>query len=125
MIRRPPRSTLFPYTTLFRSRCADRRYPVGKGCSGRPESTDSELPPPSLSADRSCLRSEASNRCSVTASSAATPKRERTDSEDIHGRKEEEKRRERSPCPRGGGRQAGDSPQKNQDSQARDRKSVV
>src|SRR2546430_10939416 len=26
MIRRPPRSTLFPYTTLFRSRCADRRF---------------------------------------------------------------------------------------------------
>src|SRR5256885_12674639 len=25
MIRRPPRSTLFPYTTLFRSR--ERRYP--------------------------------------------------------------------------------------------------
>src|SRR5215216_1553270 len=25
MIRRPPRSTLFPYTTLFRSRCA--RHP--------------------------------------------------------------------------------------------------
>src|SRR5438876_7577219 len=25
MIRRPPRSTLFPYTTLFRSRVADRR----------------------------------------------------------------------------------------------------
>src|SRR2546430_11087031 len=24
MIRRPPRSTLFPYTTLFRSRCAVR-----------------------------------------------------------------------------------------------------
>src|SRR2546430_12276467 len=24
MIRRPPRSTLFPYTTLFRSGCADR-----------------------------------------------------------------------------------------------------
>src|SRR2546422_7731997 len=24
MIRRPPRSTLFPYTTLFRSRFADR-----------------------------------------------------------------------------------------------------
>src|SRR3712207_7636893 len=27
MIRRPPRSTLFPYTTLFRSRC--RPAPVG------------------------------------------------------------------------------------------------
>src|SRR5256885_11342171 len=25
MIRRPPRSTLFPYTTLFRSRCLDTR----------------------------------------------------------------------------------------------------
>src|SRR5256886_4428939 len=25
MIRRPPRSTLFPYTTLFRSRRVDRR----------------------------------------------------------------------------------------------------
>src|SRR6267378_4874711 len=28
MIRRPPRSTLFPYTTLFRS-TGDRRAPVG------------------------------------------------------------------------------------------------
>src|SRR5688572_31747070 len=25
MIRRPPRSTLFPYTTLFRSQCIDAR----------------------------------------------------------------------------------------------------
>src|SRR3712207_8123018 len=25
MIRRPPRSTLFPYTTLFRSRCSVKR----------------------------------------------------------------------------------------------------
>src|SRR3712207_9213726 len=38
MIRRPPRSTLFPYTTLFRSRflgaparAADRRALVGEG----------------------------------------------------------------------------------------------
>src|SRR2546427_9687344 len=28
MIRRPPRSTLFPYTTLFRSRIAPRRAPA-------------------------------------------------------------------------------------------------
>src|SRR2546429_162317 len=27
MIRRPPRSTLFPYTTLFRSRCQSYRNP--------------------------------------------------------------------------------------------------
>src|SRR3712207_7129766 len=32
MIRRPPRSTLFPYTTLFRSSAAPRRAaPVGAG----------------------------------------------------------------------------------------------
>src|SRR2546422_4307594 len=35
MIRRPPRSTLFPYTTLFRSMCARhtlmRRVPQGIG----------------------------------------------------------------------------------------------
>src|SRR5437016_11596156 len=29
MIRRPPRSTLFPYTTLFRSRCSTRRMGDG------------------------------------------------------------------------------------------------
>src|SRR3712207_8735920 len=29
MIRRPPRSTLFPDTTLFRSRAADRQWPAG------------------------------------------------------------------------------------------------
>src|SRR2546421_2520587 len=35
MIRRPPRSTLFPYTTLFRSdvRCPDRAGPVRSGRS--------------------------------------------------------------------------------------------
>src|SRR5256885_7972868 len=38
MIRRPPRSTLFPYTTLFRSRSA-----------GRIERT---MPPPKLTADQ-------------------------------------------------------------------------
>src|SRR5256885_4066336 len=44
MIRRPPRSTLFPYTTLFRSRLDSRRRPrdgstlrplYGKGTDGR------------------------------------------------------------------------------------------
>src|SRR2546430_9176679 len=30
MIRRPPRSTLFPYTTLFRSRRADARLRVDR-----------------------------------------------------------------------------------------------
>src|SRR2546427_5160200 len=38
MIRRPPRSTLFPYTTLFRSQPAATRYHhgrVGGDCDGR------------------------------------------------------------------------------------------
>src|SRR2546425_8174757 len=59
MIRRPPRSTLFPYTTLFRSdrdACSSRRFcfrgyaicaaglgaPVG-ACGGRSEEHTSEL----------------------------------------------------------------------------------
>src|SRR2546428_10383373 len=40
MIRRPPRSTLFPYTTLFRSIDVDRRGAFGdahgRGCFARP-----------------------------------------------------------------------------------------
>src|SRR6478735_10967146 len=35
MIRRPPRSTLFPYTTLFRSGRAGYRPPRSRRCSGR------------------------------------------------------------------------------------------
>src|SRR5258708_25306792 len=31
MIRRPPRSTLFPYTTLFRSRLPWQDAPIGHG----------------------------------------------------------------------------------------------
>src|SRR2546430_12253038 len=30
MIRRPPRSTLFPYTTLFRSRLIDENVAIGE-----------------------------------------------------------------------------------------------
>src|SRR5689334_23875507 len=37
MIRRPPRSTLFPYTTLFRS--ASRVARVTRGARARPAST--------------------------------------------------------------------------------------
>src|SRR3712207_8498316 len=35
MIRRPPRSTLFPYTTLFRSRESDRRSALSARRSAR------------------------------------------------------------------------------------------
>src|SRR3712207_8656860 len=40
MIRRPPRSTLFPYTTLFRSADPTRQVPTGQ-----PEQADREQTP--------------------------------------------------------------------------------
>src|SRR3712207_7460363 len=46
MIRRPPRSTLFPYTTLFRSR-RDRERHVGDGARHvRPEEVRARRRPP-------------------------------------------------------------------------------
>src|SRR2546422_7580534 len=44
MIRRPPRSTLFPYTTLFRS---TRNRISAKACSGRPRRTATRMRCPS------------------------------------------------------------------------------
>src|SRR2546422_4447234 len=59
MIRRPPRSTLFPYTTLFRSR--ERRASVGRGGSSPrrgPGSPAAASSPAGPSGRRRCLRSE-------------------------------------------------------------------
>src|SRR2546430_10277549 len=36
MIRRPPRSTLFPYTTLFRSTADSATYEIAYGAIGQP-----------------------------------------------------------------------------------------
>src|SRR5438094_3499383 len=46
MIRRPPRSTLFPYTTLFRSRGTARHRRRGRrrGSHDDPDSTARHLP---------------------------------------------------------------------------------
>src|SRR5258707_5908673 len=49
MIRRPPRSTLFPYTTLFRSppaRSLRRRHPPPPACPSRPHRARNAAPPP-------------------------------------------------------------------------------
>src|SRR3989442_11867810 len=43
MIRRPPRSTLFPYTTLFRSRA-----PQGRGVPAREQGRHAGASPPRL-----------------------------------------------------------------------------
>src|SRR2546425_2165382 len=46
MIRRPPRSTLFPYTTLFRSRRPDPSRRNGRGCGDSRESSTAPFPRP-------------------------------------------------------------------------------
>src|SRR3712207_6954478 len=46
MIRRPPRSTLFPYTTLFRSRFRSHRRPCAGDRSRRQDSLHLLLWPP-------------------------------------------------------------------------------
>src|SRR3712207_7386742 len=54
MIRRPPRSTLFPYTTLFRSRRRPRRARGGADGRGRRTCAAGRgrAPPPSVGARR-------------------------------------------------------------------------
>src|SRR3989442_7684360 len=44
MIRRPPRSTLFPYTTLFRSRATRDRITIAHGVGGRIGRPEQRLP---------------------------------------------------------------------------------
>src|SRR2546427_9085953 len=46
MIRRPPRSTLFPYTTLFRSGGAPQWRGPGRGRAGGARARRREDPPP-------------------------------------------------------------------------------
>src|SRR2546430_7630474 len=43
MIRRPPRSTLFPYTTLFRSRSTSTQGPATLGDSAAPEGSANRI----------------------------------------------------------------------------------
>src|SRR5258707_3603761 len=67
MIRRPPRSTLFPYTTLFRSRARPETAVPASGRASRPRSrttTPPEFPAKDRQARRflppsgGCVRSE-------------------------------------------------------------------
>src|SRR5688572_31786468 len=64
MIRRPPRSTLFPYTTLFRSLSAIYKFPAAsarKPC-GLNSCADTAAPPsPENPADRKSTRLNSSH----------------------------------------------------------------
>src|SRR2546430_5854342 len=70
MIRRPPRSTLFPYTTLFRSESGSSAGPGGAGPGGAgpggtgndPHDADlPELPPEWADLDRKSTRLNSSH----------------------------------------------------------------
>src|SRR5258708_14125242 len=65
MIRRPPRSTLFPYTTLFRShRCGLRHHALSMPAPPRQES---QMPRPYLLAFAlSCLLGQAAPAADVS-----------------------------------------------------------
>src|SRR2546425_2800944 len=59
MIRRPPRSTLFPYTTLFRSRPGRHRSHLGRAVAQRLAQGRDRLGACDLAQrPRGCLRSE-------------------------------------------------------------------
>src|SRR3712207_7729506 len=58
MIRRPPRSTLFPYTTLFRSVLRVRLVPVWSTCEPLARATAFECPPAEIVIFRIQLRDE-------------------------------------------------------------------
>src|SRR3954465_7085125 len=79
MIRRPPRSTLFPYTTLFRSRCANEltgcpdrrtRSAATRPRRSRSEEHTSELQSHDISYAVFCLK-KTTERAESTAARAA------------------------------------------------------
>src|SRR3712207_7105135 len=78
MIRRPPRSTLFPYTTLFRSASETRSAPRGSGghCAGRTAVADG-APPTTRGPELSRTTSVASNENQDGGS--ASPARDRSE----------------------------------------------
>src|SRR5437764_1541772 len=59
MIRRPPRSTLFPYTTLFRSAEICRPHPA----RSRPAARAIDRPQRNRRSDRKSTRLNSSHRC--------------------------------------------------------------
>src|SRR5256885_12465655 len=61
MIRRPPRSTLFPYTTLFRSVRKQREEVVADGMPKEQHSSGTALEPRSVHGDRKSTRLNSSH----------------------------------------------------------------
>src|SRR3712207_7703308 len=80
MIRRPPRSTLFPYTTLFRSNAADGSPPrLPRAWPRRGRARRGGGPAPHARVDS---RARAPRRAAVRAAGAAVGSRDRPRSEE-------------------------------------------
>src|SRR3989337_3557696 len=79
MIRRPPRSTLFPYTTLFRShpprrwRRSGRRSPSRRGTRGDRKSTRLNSSHGSISYAVFCLKKQKNNSTQGTFTHECAP----------------------------------------------------
>src|SRR3712207_7766929 len=72
MIRRPPRSTLFPYTTLFRSPGGVQGGSVGGVATGATTPTTT-TPPPAKSAPQPTPKPDAKPTVKVEASQITSP----------------------------------------------------
>src|SRR6266540_7270777 len=117
MIRRPPRSTLFPYTTLFRSPpAAPRRPPAGsprRWPTRDPARTRAPAPPTGTSNRRPVARRAQPDACSSSSRRRAAPQRSPPPLRSATGRARPPApaRRSAATAPRGrraGGSQVGD-----------------
>src|SRR5258708_25762646 len=87
MIRRPPRSTLFPYTTLFRSRRAPVRRGQDRGGDGRDGRARDSYPDPLHRGlgDRKSTRLNSSHQIISYAVFCLKKKKKNGKTNDIHG----------------------------------------
>src|SRR5260370_26846291 len=81
MIRRPPRSTLFPYTTLFRSRLALARPPAPRRAPGRRRGR----PPPRSEEHTSELQSHLNIVCRLLLEKKKNPRSTQLRTSNMHG----------------------------------------
>src|SRR2546430_11332338 len=82
MIRRPPRSTLFPYTTLFRSSRNTRRRTLGSESFAR---SKSRSPRRRSEEHTSELQSQSNLVCRLLLEKKKTIERDRTEVECLNG----------------------------------------
>src|SRR5947208_13517654 len=74
MIRRPPRSTLFPYTTLFRSAASNALHLIsGSATKVAVPRTQNSPPPPVASSTAQCMAYRPSRRSEEHTSELQSP----------------------------------------------------